>query len=109
MAAWLAQPPRQRPAPPQPGRPKSGASAADNGTYTDLLVREGYIGYGGCDWPDLNPCQTRADIFAQLAPLPRFQGKSKRVISAYARMISFPIGNAAAGAGTTDTTAPRRR
>ena len=60
---------------------------ADNGKYTDLLVREGYIGYGG-DWPDLNPCQNRADIFAQLEPLPRFQGKSKRVISAYAGMMA---------------------
>ena len=83
---------------------------ADNGKYTDLLVREGYIRYGGGDWPDLNPCQTRADIFAQLTPLPRFQGKSKPVISAYARMISFPIGNAAAaGPDNADTTAPRRR
>ena len=61
---------------------------ADNGKYTDLLVREGCIGYGGCDWPDLNPCQTRADIFAQLEPLPRFQAKSKQVISAYAGMMA---------------------
>ena len=36
----------------------------------------------------MGPCQTRADIRAQLEPLPRFQGKSKRVIAAYAGMMA---------------------
>ena len=61
---------------------------ADNGKYTDLLVREGYIGYGGCDWPDMRPYKTPAEIRAQLAPLPRFQGKSQPAISAYAGMMA---------------------
>ena len=61
---------------------------ADNGKYTDLLVREGYIGYGGGDWPDLRPYKTPAETRAQLEPRPRFQGKSKRVTGAYAGMMA---------------------
>lgn len=57
---------------------------ADDGKYTDLLVREGYIGYGGGNWPDLRLCQTLADIRARLELLPQFQGKPKPVTGAYA-------------------------
>lgn len=61
---------------------------ADNGKYTDLLVSKSYIGYGGCDWPNLRPCQNRAAIRDLLRPLPRFQDKSERVIGAYAGMMA---------------------
>ena len=69
---------------------------ADAGKYIDLLVREGYFGYGGGDWPDMRPCQNRADIREMLTPVFPPETGPKR-LAAYVGMMACFLWDIKAG------------